>query len=232
MALFGEKYGDTVRAIKFGASIELCGGTHVQATGNIGLFKIVHESAVAAGIRRIEAITADTAEQFVTGEMNILHEVKELLKSPNNPLGAIASLKEENAKMQREVEQLRAEKARAMQGDLTASIEEVNGISLLAKRVDLDASSIKNLAFELKNANPDLMLVFASAEGEKVNISVALGDNLVNNRKMNAGAIVKELAAFVKGGGGGQPFFATAGGKDPDGIDAALNKAKEIAQNA
>jgi alanyl-tRNA synthetase len=231
MALFGEKYGDTVRAIKFGSSIELCGGTHVQATGNIGLFKIVHESAVAAGIRRIEAITANAAEQFVRNEMHVLHEVKELLKSPNNPIGAIQSLKEENTKMLREVEQLRAEKARAMQGDLASSIEQVNGISFLAKRLDLDATSIKNLAFELKNGNPNLMLVFASAEGEKVNISVALGDELVNARKMNAGAIVKELAAFVKGGGGGQAFFAMAGGKDPDGIDAALNRAKEIAKN-
>jgi len=229
--LFGEKYGDTVRAIKFGSSIELCGGTHVQATGNIGLFKIVHESAVAAGIRRIEAITANAAEQFVRNEMHVLHEVKELLKSPNNPIGAIQSLKEENTKMLREVEQLRAEKARAMQGDLASSIEQVNGISFLAKRLDLDATSIKNLAFELKNGNPNLMLVFASAEGEKVNISVALGDELVNARKMNAGAIVKELAAFVKGGGGGQAFFAMAGGKDPDGIDAALNRAKEIAKN-
>ncbi len=232
MMLFGEKYGDTVRAIKFGKSIELCGGTHVPATGNIGLFKIVHEGAVAAGIRRIEAITAAHAEQFVAAEMQLLREVKELLKNPNNPLGGIQSLKEENAKMLREIELLRAEKARAMSGDLASAIETINGISFLAQRVSLDNSSIKNLAFELKNAHPNLLLVLINSEENKVNISVALGDVLVNDRKLHAGKIVKELAALVKGGGGGQPFFATAGGTDVNGIDAALKLAKELAKNA
>jgi len=134
--------------------------------------------------------------------------------------------------MQREIEQLRAEKAKAMSGDLANAAEEINGLSFLAQRVSLDNSSIKNVAFELKAAQPNLMLVLVNADNGKVTISVALGDNLVSARNLHAGKIVKELAAFVKGGGGGQPFFATAGGQDVNGIDAALNRAKEIAVNA
>ncbi len=231
MMLFGEKYGDTVRAIKFGKSIELCGGTHVRSTGSIGLFKIVHEGAVAAGIRRIEAITGAKADKYISEELHTLHQVKELLKNPKNPLGGIQSLKDENALMLKEIEQLRAEKARDVKVQLAAEIETVNGINFLAKRVQLDASSIKNVAFELKAENTNLMLVLIHADGQKVGLTVALHDNLVASQNLHAGKIVKELASFVKGGGGGQANFATAGGKDINGIDAALNKAKEIVLN-
>ena len=232
MMLFGEKYGDMVRAIKFGESVELCGGTHVPATGNIGIFKITHEGAVAAGIRRIEAITADKASAFINNELTTLNEVKEFLKNPKNPLSGIKALHEENSRLKKEIEQLRMEKAKHLKGDLMNSMEEVNGLQLLAKRVDLDNASIKNLAFELKSAHDNLMLVLANADGSKATISVALSDELVKGRNLHAGKMVKELAALIKGGGGGQPFFATAGGKNPDGIDAALAKAKEIALNA
>ena len=232
MMLFGEKYGDTVRAIKFGDSVELCGGTHVDSTGSIGLFKIIHEGAIAAGIRRIEAITADAADEFIAKELEVLNEVREILKNPKNPLGGIKSLKEENAEMQREIEGLRAEKAKSVKDQLKNKIQSVGEINLLATRVDLDGASIKNIAFELKSAIDNLMLVLAAADGPKATIYVALSDSLVKSKNLHAGNMVKELAAFIKGGGGGQPFFATAGGKDPEGIDAALNKAIELATNA
>ena len=232
MMLFGEKYGDTVRAIKFGDSVELCGGTHVPATGNIGIFKIVHESAVAAGIRRIEAITAEKANTYMNEQLGVLDEVKTILKNPNNPVAGIKALQDEHSRMKKEIDQLRKEKAKQVKTDLVNGIEDVNGLRLLARKVDLDTASIKDLAFELKTAHENLMLVLANSDGPKATISVALSDNLVNERQLHAGKMVKELAALIKGGGGGQPFFATAGGKNPEGIDAALAKAKELASNA
>jgi alanyl-tRNA synthetase len=229
MALFGEKYGDTVRAIKFGESIELCGGTHVPATGNIGQFKITHESAVAAGIRRLEAITGEVAENYLRQESKLLNEVKQLVKNVQDPVAGIVSLREENSRLQQELEILRAEKASGVKQEVLKKISASNSKTLLIEKVDLDNASIKNLAFELRNKHSNLFFVLANQEGDKTTLSVALGDDLVNNNKMHAGQIVKELAALVKGGGGGQAFFATAGGKDVSGIAAALNRATELA---
>jgi alanyl-tRNA synthetase len=231
MALFGEKYGDTVRAIKFGSSIELCGGTHVPATGTIGLLKIVHESAVAAGIRRIEALTGAGAEQFVADEIADLREVQTLLKNPNNPVAGIQSLQEENSRLQKEIDKLRAEKAGGMKDELLAKAELINGIALVATRMDLDNASIKNLVFELRNTQPNVLFVLANTADGKVSLNIGLSDALLA-RGLNATAIVREIAPLIDGGGGGQTFYATAGGKNPDGIDAALNKAREIAQNS
>ena len=231
MALFGEKYGDTVRAIKFGNSVELCGGTHVSATGNIGLFKIVHESAVAAGIRRIEALTADAAEAYVAREIETLKEVQSILKNTKNPAAGIQQLQEENSRLQKELEKLRAEKASGLKDELLAKGKTFNGVTLIAERVNLDNGSIKNLIFELRNQQDNLFMVMFAALDGKVSLHIGLSDALVNSKGLNAGAMVKELAAFIQGGGGGQPFYATAGGKNPDGIDAALNRAIEIAAN-
>lgn len=228
MALFGEKYGDTVRAIKFGDSVELCGGTHVPATGNIGLFKIVHESAVAAGIRRVEAITAQAAEAFVAKEMEVLREVQQLVKNPKNPTAGIVQLKEENARLQKEVEQLRAEKAGGMKDTLVAKAAEVEGVQLISERVDLDNTAIKNLIFELKNGADNRVIALATTQNGKVMLSVGVSDKLIEEKGLHAGKMVKQMAQLVKGGGGGQNGFATAGGKDINGIDAALNLAKEL----
>lgn len=230
MALFGEKYGDTVRAIKFGNSVELCGGTHVSATGTIGLFKIKHESAVAAGIRRIEAVTAAAAENFVATEMALLKEVQAVLKNTKNPVAGIRQLQYENSKLQKEIEKLRAEKAGGLKDELLASAALHGEIQLIAQRVALDNGSIKNLIFELRGQQDNLVVVLVTTDGGKVTLHIGISDALVSTKKIHAGEMVKDLAAFIQGGGGGQPFYATAGGKNPDGIDAALNRAKELMQ--
>jgi alanyl-tRNA synthetase len=231
MALFGEKYGDTVRAIKFGDSVELCGGTHVPATGTIGLFKIVHESAVAAGIRRIEAITAAAAEAFVAKEMQVLKEIQQLVKNPKNPTAGVVQLKEENNRLQKENERLRAEKAGALKDALLTNAEQIGDVQLIGQRVDLDNGSIKNLIFELKNEADNRVIALATAQNGKVLLSVGLSEKLITEKGLHAGNMVKQMAQLVKGGGGGQDGFATAGGKDVDGIDAALNLAKDLVLN-
>jgi alanyl-tRNA synthetase len=231
MALFGEKYGDTVRAIKFGDSVELCGGTHVPATGTIGLFKIVHESAVAAGIRRIEAITAAAAEAFVAKEMQVLKEIQQLVKNPKNPTAGVVQLKEENNRLQKENERLRAEKAGALKDALLTNAEQIGDVQLIGQRVDLDNGSIKNLIFELKNEADNRVIALATAQNGKVLLSVGLSEKLITEKGLHAGKMVKQMAQLVKGGGGGQDGFATAGGKDVDGIDAALNLAKDLVLN-
>jgi alanyl-tRNA synthetase len=231
MALFGEKYGDTVRAIKFGDSVELCGGTHVPATGTIGLFKIVHESAVAAGIRRIEAITAAAAEAFVAKEMQVLKEIQQLVKNPKNPTAGVLQLKEENNRLQKENERLRAEKAGALKDALLTNAEQIGDVQLIGQRVDLDNGSIKNLIFELKNEADNRVIALATAQNGKVLLSVGLSEKLITEKGLHAGKMVKQMAQLVKGGGGGQDGFATAGGKDVDGIDAALNLAKDLVLN-
>ncbi len=226
MALFGEKYGDSVRVIKFGDSIELCGGTHVNRTGEIGFFKISSEGSVAAGIRRIEAITADAAQDYIFNQIDSLAEIKEMIKTPASPVKAVKVLLEDQLKLTKEIEQLKREKAGNLKGDLINSAVEVNGIKFIGSRVDLEPGLIKDLAFQLRKECAPLFLVLATAENEKATISVALSDELTN--KFHSGNIVKELSKFIQGGGGGQAFFATAGGKNPDGINQALTRAKEI----
>ena len=226
MALFGEKYGDEVRVIKFGDSVELCGGTHVQRTGEIGFFKITSEGSVAAGIRRIEAITADAAQTYLFDQIDVLTEIKGLLKSPGNAVKSIKDILDSQQKLTKEIEQLHREKAGSLKEGLVKGIETINGINFIAAEVDLDAALIKDLAFQLRKECAPLFIVLATAEKEKATISVALSDELVN--QFNAGNIVRELSKFIQGGGGGQPFFATAGGKNPAGVDQALNRAKEI----
>ena len=226
MALFGEKYGDSVRAIRFGESVELCGGTHVRATGEIGFFKIVSEGSVAAGIRRVEAFTAKAAEDFIFERLDLADSFGEKLKNPREPMKALDNLIAENASLGKELEALRREQAKAVKRDLIASVKSVGGVNFIAAKVDMDAASIKDVAFQLRAETERLFLVLATAEKGKATLSVALSDDLVKNDGMNAGNIVRELASLIKGGGGGQPFFATAGGKDPSGIAAALAKAE------
>ncbi|MBQ4915812.1 alanine--tRNA ligase [Maribacter sp. MMG018] len=227
MALFGEKYGDTVRTIKFGKSVELCGGTHVKNTGDIWHFKIVSEGAVAAGIRRIEAITSDAVKGFYLENEKFLNEIKGVLGNPQDALKAVNSLQEENAQLKKQVSALLKDKAKNLKVDLLKELQEVNGVRFLAKKLDLDAAGIKDLSFEMGQNNDDMFLLFGTEQNGKALLSCYISKELVAAKQLNAGNIVRELGKFIQGGGGGQPFFATAGGKRPEGIEEALAKVKE-----
>ena len=225
IALFGEKYGDSVRAIKFGGSMELCGGTHVQNTAEIWHFKIISEGAVAAGIRRIEAITGNAVKAYFTHQTEILNEIKAELKNTKTPVKAIHSLQEENAILKKQVEVLLREKAKNLKNELKNELTNINGIEFLAKKVDLDASGIKDLTFQLGETGNNLFLLLASEQDGKALLSCYISKELVAERNLDAGKVVRELGKYILGGGGGQPFFATAGGKNPAGINEALEKA-------
>jgi alanyl-tRNA synthetase len=225
MALFGEKYGDTVRAIKFGESMELCGGIHVNNTADIWHFKIISEGAVAAGIRRIEAITSDAVKAYFELQENTLTEVKTALKNPQDVMKAVHSLQDENAKLKKQLEVLLKDKAKNMKGELAKELQEINGIHFLAKQVDLSPEGAKDLAYELGSLGTNLFLVFATVEDGKPMLSCYISKELVAEKDLNAGNVVRELGKFIQGGGGGQPFFATAGGKNAAGIPEALTRA-------
>lgn len=227
MALFGEKYGDKVRVIKFGSSVELCGGTHVHSTGEIGFFKLISESAVAAGIRRVEAITGAKADEYFKLNESTLKEINTLLKNPKDVLKAVSDLIAQNNLLQKTIEQFEKEKAKTIKLDLVKRVKEINGINFLAEEVDLDVNLVKDIAYQLKGEFENLFLVLANKNNDKANISVMISENLVANKNLNAGTIVRELAKEIKGGGGGQAFFATAGGTDINGIPNVLVKAKE-----
>lgn len=226
MALFGEKYGDTVRTIKFGKSVELCGGTHVKNTGDIWHFKLKSEGAVAAGIRRIEAITSDAVKEYFFDNNQSLEDIKEVLGNAQDPIKAVSSLQQENAELKKQVAQLLKEKAKNLKGDLAQELQEVNGIQFLAKKIDLDAAGIKDLSFEMGQNQNNLFLLFGTVQNGKALLSCYISKELVASKNLNAGTIVRELGKHIQGGGGGQPFFATAGGKNPAGIGEALEQAK------
>ncbi len=226
MALFGEKYGDSVRTIRFGKSMELCGGTHVKNTGDIWHFKIISEGAVAAGIRRIEAITNDAVKDYFQEHNNAYFEMKDLLNNAQEPVKALQNLQAENADLKKQIENLLKEKAKNIKGDLKDELTEINGVQFLAKRLDLDASGIKDVSFELGQQYDNLFLLFATETDGKALLSCYISKELVETKGLNAGTIVRELGKYIQGGGGGQPFFATAGGKNPAGIDKALEAAK------
>ncbi|HUH51236.1 MAG TPA: alanine--tRNA ligase [Flavobacterium sp.] len=228
MALFGEKYGDSVRAIRFGDSVELCGGTHVRNTAEIWHFKIASEGAVAAGIRRIEAITGDSVKTFYKEQEELLSEVKATLKNPQDVLKSVHSLQDENAKLKKQVEQLIRDKAKNLKGELVGEIQEINGVNFLAKKVDLDVNGAKDLVYELGNVTDNLFVVIGTITDDKPMLTCYISKELVETKKLNAGQVVRELGKFIQGGGGGQPFFATAGGKDAKGMDEALANAKNF----
>ncbi|WP_028376491.1 alanine--tRNA ligase [Leeuwenhoekiella sp. MAR_2009_132] len=226
IALFGEKYGDAVRAIRFGKSMELCGGTHVANTADIWYFKVKSEGAVASGIRRIEAITGDAVMQYFEEQDEQLEAVRDLLNNTKEPAKAIESLQEENNELKKQLESLLAEKAKGLKSELKTELEALNGINFLAREVDLDANGIKDLSFQLGGEVDNLFLLLASRQGGKALLSCYIDKELAKAKNLNAGTIVRELGKHIQGGGGGQPFFATAGGKNPEGIDAALSAVK------
>ncbi len=226
IALFGEKYGDTVRTIKFGESMELCGGIHVKNTAEIWHFKIVSEGAVAAGIRRIEAITNDAVKTYFEEHENTLTTVINAFKNPQDVMKAVHSLQDENTKLRKQLEILLKDKAINMKDDLAKEFQEINGIQFLAKQVDLGPEGAKDLAYELGTLGKNIFLVLATTEDEKPMLSCYISKELVVEKNLNAGQVVRELGKYIQGGGGGQPFFATAGGKNVAGIQEALTKAK------
>ena len=227
MALFGEKYGDTVRVIKFGDSIELCAGTHVNHTGEIGLFKLTSEGAVASGIRRIEAITSSKALQFYEDQFQENKELKLLIKN-NNLLKGVHQLMDENQKLKKQIEKFSSQKAGDLKLDLLQKVVDINGVNFIGSEIELDNKSIKNLAFELTKKDEKLVLVLATKESEKVTLTVAISKVLVEQKGLHAGNIIREISKEINGGGGGQAFFATAGGKNPSGIESALKKAADF----
>jgi alanyl-tRNA synthetase len=225
MALFGEKYGDNVRAIKFGESMELCGGIHVENTADIWHFKIISEGAVAAGIRRIEAITGNAVKDFYTTQENALAAIKEALKNPQDVLKSVVSLQDDNVKLKKQLEQLVKEKVEGLKNTLVADFQEINGIHFLAKQVDLSMSSTKDLAQAIGTSKPNAFVFLASIEDNAPNIHCYISKELVAEKGLNAGNVIRELGKLIDGNGGGQPFFASGKGKNVDGIKEALEKA-------
>jgi len=226
IALFGEKYDNIVRVIKFADSIELCGGTHVESTGQIGFFKIISESAIAAGIRRIEAISGVKAEEYINNQTKILQRINDLLKSPQDLEKSVKNLIDENIALQKHIDQFRRSRIRDLKSELISRIKKVKDINLIAEKIEVDsADAIRDLAFQIKKKVENLFMVVGANLDGKANLTIMVSDNLVKERNINASQIIREAAKEINGGGGGQPFFATAGGSNPAGIDRAIKKA-------
>ncbi len=229
IALFGEKYGDRVRVIRFGESVELCGGCHVESTGTIGQFVILSEGSISAGVRRIEAITADKADEYINNHLKSLKEVAALFNNPADLKGAVEELFTKYNTLAKQVEAFEKESAGKMKKELLFQVEPINGINFLAQQLKVDnVAMIKDIAFQLKGEVENLFLVLAAEIDGKANVHVMISENLIKERGLNASTIIRELAKAVNGGGGGQPFYATAGGKEPAGIPLLLQNAKGL----
>ena len=228
MSLFGEKYGDLVRVVKFGDSIELCGGTHVKATGEIGFFVIRHETSIASGIRRIEALTGEAAEDYYHNYDKTIKALKGILKNQKDLVKGVQNLVEQNKELQKALDAAGNKIVAGIKDNLLSKAEEINGVNLITQKVELSADNARNLVFGLAKALDNAMIVIATVNNNKPMLMVSVAKNLTEEKGLHAGNIIRELAKEIKGGGGGQPHFATAGGKDPSGIDAALNKAADF----
>ena len=229
MALFGEKYGDRVRVIKFDSSIELCGGTHVNETAQIRHFKIMSESSIASGIRRIEAWTGGKVFSYFKEQDALLADIKSTLKQSPKPIETIEKLQQENAELKKRLEKFSIMQQSMVKEELKSSIQTINGVNVIIEKVSLESNdAIKNIAFQLKNELSNLFLVLAVVVEGKPILTVMVSDELTKSTSLHAGNIVRELAKEIQGGGGGQAFFATAGGKNAEGLDGALSKARAI----
>ena len=228
MALFGEKYGDTVRTIRFGQSIELCGGTHVANTSDIWHFKITSESAVASGIRRIEAITGDAAKNYFEEQTSLLENVNQLLKQAQDPVKAIQSLQSENAALKKELNVLLKLKSQVLKEEILKEVKTINGIQFCALEVDLDSQGMKDLSFEIGSQLEYAILVLGSIKSGKPLLSCYVSKSLVSEKDKDAADIIRNLGKYIQGGGGGQAFFATAGGKKSEGMKDALTAAESV----
>lgn len=229
MALFGEKYGDLVRVIKFEDSVELCGGTHVEATGQIGFFKITSEGAISAGVRRIEAITAVKAEQFINDKLNTLKDIERIFKSNQNLIKNIEDLMSENSGLKKDLDGFMKDRLKVIKNDLKGHVSVTKDVNFITEPLTVgNAGDIKDIAFQLKGELENLVFISGADLNGKANITIMFSDNLVKEYDLNAGAIIREAAKEIKGGGGGQPFFASAGGKDPKGLEKAIEVAKKM----
>ncbi|MEM8585207.1 MAG: alanine--tRNA ligase [Bacteroidota bacterium] len=229
LMLFGEKYGEEVRVITFDPNFsrELCGGTHAGATGELGYFKILSESSLAAGIRRVEAVTGNGASVFLNEQLHELEQIRAQFKGSTNLLKSVTNLQDENRDLKKQVEQLKSAQAQNVKGELKSQFESINGLHFLAAKVDLDAASAKDLAFQLERETENAFILLASDHGGKALLTLAISKELNDSHELHAGNLIRKLAKEVQGGGGGQPFFATAGGKNPAGIPKVLNLAKQ-----
>ena len=226
MMLFGEKYGEAVRVIKFGESVELCGGTHVAATGQIGMLKIVSESAIAAGVRRIEAITAARAEKYVNDQIKTLNSVREAIKGSKDILGSVIELMQQNSELSKQLENFQRQGLKIVKSNLKSKVMFAKGVNIISGVVQVDdIAFMKDLAFQLKDEIENLYLVLGTVSNEKPSLTVMISENLVAERGLNAAQIVREAGREIQGGGGGQPFYATAGGKNAAGLQTAIEKA-------
>lgn len=228
LAVFGEKYGDLVRVIKYGDSIELCGGTHVHATGHIGFFKILSESSVSAGVRRIEAITADKAEEYIVNYFDLMKEIERMFKSNKNVLENITSLVQENEGLKKEVEKFEAESLRIMKEGIKNERIMVKDINLIVKITQLPQARVKDLVFQLKGEFDKIIAILGGVCQGKPYLTVLISNSLVEEYGLNAGQIVRDAAQEIRGGGGGQPFFAMAGGCDVENLEKAMAKAEKL----
>jgi alanyl-tRNA synthetase len=232
MALFGEKYGETVRVVRFGTSVELCGGTHVSNTGSIGFMKIISESAIAAGIRRIEAVTAAKAEEYVNSRLHAADMVAEMLKSTGNIAENVEKLLSENAELRKTIEKFQAQSAVIARKSLEAGKIKIKDFSFMKGIIEAGSADVlKNIAHQVRNSGEDVVLVAGVDVNGKANLVVMVSDKLVSEKKISATAIIKEIAGAIDGGGGGQPFLATAGGKKPSGLTEALERAEKYLRN-
>lgn len=230
IALFGEKYGDRVRVVRFGPSCELCGGIHAKSTGNIGFFKIISESSVAAGVRRIEARTGRECEELLYLLEDQLKGIKALFNNAKDLEGMIKKYIEEHDSMKKEIEQFHAQAVERMKSQLVEKAREINGVKVVATVLPIEAGAAKDLVFKIRQAIPErLLCVVGSHYQDKPMLSVMLSDDMVKDHSLNAGQMVREAAKLIQGGGGGQPHFATAGGKNVDGLNAAVDKVVELA---
>ena len=228
IALFGEKYGDKVRVVKFGTSVEFCGGCHAQATGQLGMVRIISESSIAAGVRRIEAITGKKVEEMLDKAQDLLNDLRGLFNNAPDLMSTIQKAIAENKELQAQVAEFTAQKAQEFKRSLIEQAQTINGVKVIKGVLPIDAQSAKDMAFQLRTQFPEQLLVaIACAPGGKPLLTVAVSDDLVKEGK-NAGQLVREAAKLMQGGGGGQPHFATAGGKNPDGTKAAVDKVIEL----
>ena len=231
IALFGEKYGDKVRVVRFGPSCEFCGGIHASSTGRIGMFKIISESSVAAGIRRIEAVTGKQCEEMLYLMEDTAKAIGNMFNNAKDLQGAIAKFIDEHEDLKKEVDAMKAQAAARIKAGLLEHVQQINGVNVIKAVVPADAQQCKDIVFQIREAMPgSLVCALGTKTGGKPSITVMLSDDMVKDHNLNAGKIVREAAKLIQGGGGGQPFFATAGGKNPDGISAALDKAIELCE--
>ena len=232
IALFGEKYGDKVRVVQFGSSVEFCGGCHAKSTGRIGLFRIVSESSVAAGVRRIEAITGEAAEESVYAQQDVMSNLKSFFNNAKDLTAVIKKTIEENDGLKKQVESYVKEQLVALRDKLVASATDVDGVRLIKYVIPtaIEPNAVKDLAFQVSGILPnDTLCVFGSTHEGKPLLTVMISKNLVESKKLNAGQLVREAAKLIKGGGGGAPHFATAGGKDASGLEEAVKKVVDLA---